>query len=111
MQHFAYLAILLGILAGTMWLEFAARTRVLRRAGRLLLSIVPGLVVFVVWDIYAIANEHWTFDTESTTGVLLAGQLPVEELLFFLVIPLAAILTFEAVQSAHRVDASDHDAV
>ena len=32
------------------------------------------------------------------SGLLLPGRLPLEELLFFVVVPLCAILTFEAVR-------------
>ena len=39
---------------------------------------------------------HWTFDPEQTLTARLFG-LPLEELGFFVVIPLAGLLTYEAV--------------
>ncbi len=66
---------------------------------RLLLTLLPVVVLFVLWDLYAIASGHWTFDETSTTGILLPGGLPLDELLFFFVIPICAILTLEAVRS------------
>jgi hypothetical protein len=54
----------------------------------------------VIWDLYAIAQGHWTFDPERTTGILFPGNLPLDEVLFFLVIPIASVLTLEAVRSA-----------
>ena len=98
MAHLAYLGVLGFILAGTLWLEVVLRTRVLRRWRRLLLSLAPVVAGFVVWDLYAVARGHWTFDEDRTTGVLL-GRLPLEEVLFFVVVPLAAVLTLEAVRS------------
>ena len=60
-----------------------------------LLGVV--VVVFVLWDLYAIAQNHWTFDPERTSGLLLPGGLPIDEVLFFIVIPIASVLTLEAV--------------
>ena len=39
------------------------------------------------------------FDTDMIAGIYLPGNIPLDELLFFLVIPLASILTLEAVRS------------
>ncbi len=84
---------------GSIWLEFVLNTRVLARWRRLLAAVACVVPVFVAWDLYAIARGHWSFDPRSVTGVRLPGHLPVEEIVFFLVIPFAAILTFEAVRS------------
>jgi lycopene cyclase domain-containing protein len=97
--RYSYLAILAFVMAGCLWLEIALRTRVLRRWRRLTLSIVPGVLVFYAWDAYAVAERHWLFDTGRILGVHLPGSVPMEEILFFVVVPLAAILTLEAVRS------------
>jgi lycopene cyclase domain-containing protein len=98
-RHFIYLGVLLGCLAGALWLEPILRVGVLRRWRRLLLTLLPVVVVFTAWDLAAIAAGHWTFDPAQTTGVLLPGGLPLEELLFFLVVPVCAVLGFEAVRT------------
>jgi lycopene cyclase domain-containing protein len=99
MGRLTYLAVLGGCLAGALWLEPVLRVNVLRRWRRLLLTLVPVVVVFVLWDLAAIAAGHWTFDPAQTTGVLLPGGLPLDELLFFVVVPVCAILGFEAVRA------------
>jgi lycopene cyclase domain-containing protein len=99
MERFAYLGVLAAIVVGSGWLEIVVRTRVLRRARRLVLTLIPVLAVFLVWDAYAIENGHWTFDPDRMTGVLLPAGVPLEELLFFVVVPFASILTLEAVRS------------
>jgi lycopene cyclase domain-containing protein len=98
-SHLAYLAVLAGCLAGTGWLEVALRTRVYRRWRRLVLTLAPVLVVFTAWDLYAISHHQWSFDPSTTTGVRLPGHLPLEELGFFVVIPICAVLCFEAVRA------------
>ena len=98
MRHLIYLAVLGGCLAGALWLEPALRVGVLRRWRRLVLTVVPVAVVFVLWDLAAIAAGHWDFDPSQTTGIVLPFRLPLEELLFFIVVPVCAILGFEAVR-------------
>ena len=56
------------------------------------------LVPFVAWDVWAISRHQWAYDPRQTLGWPLWGHLPIEELLFFLVVPVCAILTFEAVR-------------
>ena len=65
------------------------------------------VVAFTLWDLAAIAAGHWDFDPEQITGVLLPGGLPLDELLFFVVVPVCAILGFEAVRAVLRRPAGD----
>lgn len=98
MSHLAYLAVLAGCLLGTLPLELVLRTRVYARWRRWLLALAPVLAVFIAWDVYAIRAGHWTYDPALTTGILLPGRLPLDEVLFFVVTPTCAILAFEAVR-------------
>lgn len=98
MRHLTYLLVLAGCLGGALWLEPVLRVGVLRQVRRLVLTIAPVVVFFVAWDLLAIAAGHWTFDSAQLLGVMLPGGLPLEELLFFLVVPLCAVLGFEAVR-------------
>jgi lycopene cyclase domain-containing protein len=101
-RHLTYLAVLVGCLVGALWLEPVLRVGVLRRWRRLLLTLVPVVVVFAAWDVAAIAAHHWHYDPGQTTGILLPGRLPLEELLFFLVVPVCAVLGYEAVRKVLR---------
>jgi len=75
------------------------RLDVLRQPLRLLGAIVPVAVLFLTWDVMATTSGHWYFDPAQTFAARLWG-LPLEEYAFFVVIPLAGILTFEAVGAA-----------
>jgi lycopene cyclase domain-containing protein len=108
--HWSYLAVMVFILVGAGWLEFGLRTRVFRRWRRLLLSVLPVAVVFALWDIYAIASGHWWFDEALITGIRLPGDLPIDEVVFFLLVPLAAILTLEAVRASTGLPVGDEAA-
>lgn len=107
MEQFVYFGVLLFIVVGSGWLEFGLRTNVLRRWRRFALSVAPVLLLFLLWDAYAIAAEHWDFDADRTTGVTVGAGIPVEELVFFLVVPFAAVLTLEAVRSVRGWSVGD----
>lgn len=102
MARYSYVAILAFVLVGCLWLEVALRTRVLRRWRRLLLTIVPVVLVFFAWDAYAVAQGHWTFDLGRILGVYAPAGVPLDEIGFFVVIPLASVLTLEAVRSVRQ---------
>ena len=97
LQHWSYAAMLAVCLAGTLPLVPAFRLRVLRQPGRVVLTIVAAGSPFLVWDLYATGAGHWRFDPAQTLPWRVAG-LPLEEIAFFVVIPLATILTYEAVK-------------
>jgi lycopene cyclase domain-containing protein len=90
-----YLAVLAGCVVVTLPLEVILRARVYARWRRLLLTLLPVLVVFVTWDVLAIHAHEWSY--RHLTGFRI-GNLPIEELLFFVVIPICSLLTFEAVR-------------
>lgn len=107
MLQYSYLGVLVFVLVTTLPLEVVLGIRVWRRPLRLLLAVLPGFVLFLVWDLYAIRVGHWDFDPEQTTGVLLPGSLPLEEVLFFLFIPIAGIMSLEAVRVVRRAHTGD----
>jgi len=82
---------------GSLWLEIIFKVGVLRRWKRALKSILPVSALFIAWDAYAIAQGHWFFDRDQILGIFGPFGIPLEEYLFFVVVPLAALLTIEAV--------------
>lgn len=98
---------LLFCVLGTLPLEPALGVGVYRRLRRLALTLLPVVPVFVAWDLYAVAQGHWSFDRSQLLGVTLPGGLPVEEVAFFVVVPLAAVLTLEAVRAARGWSVGD----
>jgi lycopene cyclase domain-containing protein len=108
-SRLSYVGVLLFVVIGSGWLELFLRTRVYARWRRLLLALVPVVVLFCLWDLYAIASGHWTFDARRTTGLVLPGGLPIDEVLFFVVVPVAAVLTLEAVRSVKRWEVGDEE--
>lgn len=86
----------------TLPLELFLGARVYRQPRRLVLVLLVVVAVFVVWDAIAIARGHWQYSSQFTTGWVLPFDIPVEELAFFVVIPLCTLLTYEAVNALLR---------
>jgi lycopene cyclase domain-containing protein len=92
-----YLGLLAFCLIGTAPLELLLGVRVYRRGRKLLVAVLPAFLIGISWDAYAVHARQWRFDRRYLIGLRI-GSLPIEEILFFLVIPVCAVLTLEAVR-------------
>ena len=101
MSHYQYLILMAACLVATLPLE-ALGARVWRQPARLARAVLPVALVFLIWDGLAIAGHVWSYNPRYVTGVDLPFRIPVEELVFFLVIPVCGILTYEGVQAVTR---------
>ncbi|MFZ9879250.1 MAG: lycopene cyclase domain-containing protein [Candidatus Nanopelagicaceae bacterium] len=99
MLKYSYFAMLIFTFLGSIWLEVFLKVGVLRRIKRALLSILPVAILFLIWDYHAVISGHWWVDEEQVVGILGPKGIPLEEFLFFIVVPLAALLTIEAVRT------------
>jgi lycopene beta-cyclase len=96
-----YLLVLGSCVLVTLPLEFIGGARVYRRPRALLATLAPVVAAFGGWDLIAVHRGDWWFSARYTLGPRLAG-LPVEEWLFFLVVPVCALLTYEVLgRGAH----------
>ena len=98
MDRAQYLLLMAGCLLITLPLEFVFGARVYRSPRRLWRAMWPMLVVFVAWDLVVIARHHWTFSPRYTTGIVFPGGVPLEEVVFFVAIPICGLLSLEAVR-------------
>ena len=99
MDRFQYLVLMAACVAITLPLEFLLGARVWRRPRRLVSALAPVVAVFYVWDAAAIERGHWWFDEGYVSGVVLPLGVPLEELVFFVAIPVCGLLTLEAVRN------------
>ncbi|WP_068176212.1 lycopene cyclase domain-containing protein [Mycobacterium sp. UM_CSW] len=95
-DRWQYLIVLGLCLAITAPLELFG-AGVYRQPRRLARAVIPVAAVFLVWDAVAVANGVWTYNCEYITGLHIPFGVPIEEVLFFLVIPVCAVLTYNAV--------------
>jgi len=87
---------------GSFWLEVFLKVGVLKQLKRVALAIAPVAFLFIAWDKYAIANGHWFFDRNQILGIYGPFCIPLEEYLFFIVVPIAALMTIEAVRTTKK---------
>jgi len=59
-------------------------------------SIGLILLIFGFWDIFATWRGHWSFHPEGVWPIRVVN-LPLEEVLFFVVIPFCCIFTWEVI--------------
>jgi lycopene cyclase domain-containing protein len=90
-----YVAVMGACLLITLPLELVLRARVYARWRRLARTLVPVLAVFLTWDALAVHAHDWSY--RHLTGIRI-GDLPIEELAFFVVVPICSLLTLEAVR-------------
>jgi lycopene cyclase domain-containing protein len=103
-RSLSYVGVLVFCVLGTLWLEVGwPGVRVYRQLRRLIRTLACVVPVFVLWDLYALSRDQWRIDPEQSLNVILPGGLPLEELLFFIVVPIAGILALEAVRTVQRL--------
>ncbi len=98
MDRWQYLMVLGACILVTLPLEFFGNG-VYRQPRRLASAVLPVAVVFLVWDAIAVAADAWWYNPRYLLGLIAPGELPLEELLFFVVIPVCGLLTYSAVDS------------
>ncbi|HET9563467.1 MAG TPA: lycopene cyclase domain-containing protein [Mycobacterium sp.] len=98
MDRWQYLMVLGACLLITAPLELFG-SGVYRQSRRAAAAVLPVAAVFLIWDAIAVAAHVWSYNPRYILGVIAPGDVPLEEVLFFVVIPLCGLLTYSAVDS------------
>ena len=99
MLEWSYMAMLIFVVVASGWLEWVFDLRVYRNPKRLLATVAIAAPPFILWDAWAISQGHWFFDSTQMLGIIGPLNIPLEEYLFFIIIPVAAVLTWEGVNA------------
>lgn len=97
-HQFVYLAVLAGALAGPLALSFDKKVSFYRLWPRLWPAITIPALVFIVWDAWFTRVGVWSFSDTYTLGIRMWG-LPLEEWLFFLVVPYCSLFVYEVIKT------------
>lgn len=110
-----YLAALLVALTGMVVLDRRFRLFYWVNAKRASIVHVIGIVFFLVWDLYGIGQGlFFRGETAFMTGILLAPELPLEELFFLTLLTYMTMNLFGAshqLQTWFRVRSGETDVV
>ncbi len=97
MGNYTYLALDLLSIAFPLLASFEPRIAFWRKWHALLPGIMVMALVFIPWDIAFTAQGSWGFNDRYLLGARVAG-LPLEEWLFFLMIPYACMFLYEVMR-------------
>ena len=93
MSHFAYLAALIVSIAGLAVLDRRFRIAVFDQPRRSLLTVGIAVAVFLAWDAAGVGlGIFFIGGAPYLTGVLLAPEVPLEELFFLILLAYQTLL-------------------
>ena len=68
----------------------------------LFMSLLVSAIPFILWDIYFTYLGVWGFNPEHHSGILVIN-LPLGEILFFLIIPFCCLFTYFVLKKLKNV--------
>ena len=96
MSQLHYLGVLLFIAFCAAGVTLAFKIRITNFWRIFLLTDASILVIYLAWDIWAILKKNWYFDKSQILNIYLIPKVPIEEVLFFIIVPLITVLTYTA---------------
>ncbi len=94
MGHYYYILLLLASVAIPLIRSFEHRIHFRGKWPALFSGIFVMMLVFIPWDVIFTENGIWSFNHRYVMGLYIFG-LPLEEWLFFIVIPYCIVFTYE----------------
>lgn len=95
MTKYMYALLISGIIP--FLLSFWPGLNFYRDLKRLFYTIALIVIIFGLWDVFAVLRGHWSFDPIGVWPLRIIN-LPLEEWLFFIIIPFCCIFTWEALK-------------
>ncbi|MFA5329623.1 MAG: lycopene cyclase domain-containing protein [Prolixibacteraceae bacterium] len=96
-KNFTYLITLVASIAVPLFLSFDKKVQYYKNLKYIIPAILVTAAIFLVWDINFTKAQVWSFNSEYTLGTEFKG-LPLEEWLFFLVIPYSCVFIYEVLK-------------
>lgn len=96
--HYTYLVILAAALAGPLVLSFDNKVAFYKNWRYLFPSVLFPALLYIAWDIYFTSQGVWRFSRDHVMGLKFIN-LPVEEVLFFGVVPYCCLFIYECIRS------------
>lgn len=97
-SHYTYLVILAASLAGPLALSFDKKVAFYKEWKYVFPATILPAFLYIIWDIYFTKLGIWSFNEHYITGIKLKG-LPVEEILFFFIVPYCCVFIYACIRS------------
>ena len=95
--HYTYSLILASTVAGPLALSFDKKVGFYKKWKYLFPAMVVPALLYIAWDIYFTSKGVWRFNENYITGIKLVN-LPIEEVLFFLIVPYCCVFIYECIR-------------
>lgn len=96
-NHYTYFLILGCSLAGPLILSFDKKVGFYKKWKYLFPAMLLPAFIYIAWDIFFTAKNVWSFNPNYITGIKIIN-LPVEEVLFFFVVPYCCVFIYECIR-------------
>ncbi len=96
--HYTYFLILAASLAGPLALSFDKKVAFYKNWRYVFAAMIIPALLYIVWDIYFTAKGVWYFNEAYISGIKLYN-LPLEEVLFFFIVPYCCIFIYACIRS------------
>jgi lycopene cyclase domain-containing protein len=95
--HYTYLLILALSLAGPLALSFDKKVAFYSKWKQLFAAMILPVAAYIAWDMYFTHLKVWGFNTKYIQEIWI-GNLPLEEVLFFIVVPYCCVFIYECIR-------------
>ena len=96
--HYTYFLILAASIAGPLALSFDKKVAFYKNWKYVFPAMLLPALLYILWDIYFTSKGVWSFNEDYITGIKLIN-LPVEEVLFFLLVPYCCVFIYACIRS------------
>jgi lycopene cyclase domain-containing protein len=96
-----YFFILLLFLAIALFLEWQHKIHLYKNRRERFEITILFLAIGIIWDTIAISRGHWIFPEGSNLGIRI-GLIPLEEYMFYLVIPYFSFTVYKVIDNKYR---------
>jgi lycopene cyclase domain-containing protein len=97
-EKYTYITVLFASILFPFAFSFENKLRFYTKWKSLIIAIILPATFFVIWDVYFTRQGIWSFNNHYIIGFRSLG-LPIEEWLFFFVIPYCSIFVYEVIKS------------
>ncbi len=91
--HYTYLLILIGSIIAPLLLSFDKKVAFYKSWKVLAKSMILPAIFYIIWDIAFTQQGIWSFNETYITGIKIYN-LPIEEVLFFFVVPYCCVFIY-----------------
>lgn len=96
-SHYTYFLILAGSLIGPLILSFDKKVAFYKSWKHLFIGMLAPALFYIIWDMVFTQKGVWSFNEDYITGIKIYN-LPIEEVLFFFVVPYCCVFIYECVR-------------